>query len=312
MSLPRKKPLISVVVPVYKVEKYLPECIKSIIAQNYKNLEIILVDDGSPDNCPAICDEFAKKDNRIKVIHKKNGGLSDARNAGINIATGNYICFIDSDDYVEKDYAKKLLDALSSNDADMAVCGYTYVLDNGSKEVDETPKAGLLTEDKYWPKVYNDMFTTFVVAWNKLYKADIFKTIRYAKGKINEDQIILHDILRQCKKIAVIKDVLYYYRKREDSIMGREKEKKELSNDAFEGLLNRAEYFLDAKKFDFCATQIYALLGEITSGRQARSFSKRIAKIAKGIPKQYRPNDLDLKIFVLRFTPYAYSLKKLR
>ncbi len=312
MKTANKQPLISVIVPIYKVEKYLSECVESLLAQSYKNLEIILVDDGSPDDCPALCDEYAKKDKRIKVVHKKNGGLSDARNAGIEIATGEYICFVDSDDYVAKDYIKKLYDALYNNGADMAVCGYEYVLDDGSKETDEKPKAELLTEDEYWSKVYDGMFTTFVVAWNKLCKADIFKTIRYTKGKINEDQIILHDILRQCQKIAVIEDSLYFYRKREDSIMGKEREKKILSDDAFEGLLGRAEYFLDAEKYELCATQIYALLGEVVSGKQARKFSKRMAKIVKNIPKQYKPKDLDLKISVLRFAPHAYSLKKLR
>lgn len=312
MNHSSRTPLISVIVPIFKVEKYLPECIESLLAQSYNNLELILVDDGSPDNCPAICDNYAKQDKRIKVIHKKNGGLSDARNAGIDIATGDYICFVDSDDYVARDYIKKLYDAICSNDADMAVCGYEYVFDDGSKETDEKPEAELLTEDEYWSKVYTSMFTTFVVAWNKLCKAEIFKTLRYTKGKINEDQIILHDILRQCQKIVIIEDLLYFYRKREGSIMGKEREKKILSDDAFEGLLGRAEYFLNTKKYKLCATQIYALLGEVVSGKQARKFSKRMAKIVKNIPKQYKPKDLDLKTSVLRFAPHAYSLKKLR
>ena len=101
-----RKELISIVIPVYKVELYLEKCIESIINQTYKNLEIIIVDDGSPDNCPQICDEYSKKDKRIKVIHKENGGLSDARNAGIDIATGKYIAFVDSDDYVSDDYVE--------------------------------------------------------------------------------------------------------------------------------------------------------------------------------------------------------------
>ena len=312
MKTVKKQPLISVIVPIYKVEKYLPECVESILAQSYKNLEIILVDDDSPDGCPALCDDYAKKDKRIKVIHKKNGGLSDARNAGIDAATGEYICFVDSDDYVAKDYVKKLYEALYGNDADMSVCGYKYVLENGVKEKGEAPKAGLLTEDNYWPKVYDGMYITFVVAWNKLYGKNIFKKIRYKKGMINEDEIILHKILSQCRKIAVIEDPLYFYRKREDSIMGKEKEKKVLSDDAFEGLLERAEYFLDTKKYELCAIQLYSLLGEIVSGKQARRFSKRMAMIAKKIPKQYKPKDMDFKITVLRLMPHVYGLKKLR
>ena len=113
-------PLISVVIPVYKVEQYIHECVDSVIAQTYKNLDIILVDDGSPDSCPAICDEYAERDNRIRVIHKKNGGLSSARNAGIDIARGEYICFVDSDDYVSEIYVEQLYTTLKESGADMA------------------------------------------------------------------------------------------------------------------------------------------------------------------------------------------------
>ena len=117
-------PLISIIVPVYDVEPYLRKCIDSILIQSYRDLEIILVDDGSPDNCGAICDEYAEKDKRIKVIHKKNGGLSDARNAGLDIATGEYIGFVDSDDWVMPDMYEYLYKAVKEYDADMSVCGY--------------------------------------------------------------------------------------------------------------------------------------------------------------------------------------------
>ncbi len=124
------KDLITVVVPVYKVEKYIDRCVTSIINQTYKNLQIILVDDGSPDNCGKICDEYAKKDNRIEVIHKENGGLSDARNAGINIAKGKYIAFVDSDDYVANDYIEYMYKILKKENAKISICELQIVWKN--------------------------------------------------------------------------------------------------------------------------------------------------------------------------------------
>ena len=117
-------PLISVIVPVYKAEKYLDKCVQSIVNQTYKNLEIILVDDGSPDNCPEMCDEWAKKDSRIKVIHKENGGVSSARNAGLDNSFGDYIGFVDSDDFIENDFYECLYDNLVENGADISFCTF--------------------------------------------------------------------------------------------------------------------------------------------------------------------------------------------
>ena len=137
------KPLISVIVPIYKVEKYLTICVDSLLRQSYGNLEIILVDDGSPDECPAICDQYQNKDNRIKVIHKKNGGLSDARNAGLDIAQGEYVAFVDSDDFIDEDYICKLYDALQQNRASIAVCGI-QIIDESNKVTEQI----CVTQDK--------------------------------------------------------------------------------------------------------------------------------------------------------------------
>ena len=130
------KDLISVIIPIYNVEKYLNKCIDSIINQTYKNLEIILVDDGSPDNCPQICDEYAKKDNRIKVIHKKNGGVSSARNVGLINSTGNYIGFIDPDDYIEPIMYEKLLKVLKESNTLVSMCGFYKIKDNKIIKID--------------------------------------------------------------------------------------------------------------------------------------------------------------------------------
>ena len=137
------KPLISVIVPIYKVEKYLAICVDSLLRQSYGNLEVILVDDGSPDECPAICDKYQNKDNRIKVIHKKNGGLSDARNVGLDIAQGEYVAFVDSDDFVDEDYIYKLYNALQQNRTSIAVCGI-QIIDESNKVTDQI----CVTQDK--------------------------------------------------------------------------------------------------------------------------------------------------------------------
>ena len=218
---------ISVIVPIYKVEKYLRKCVDSIINQTYKNLEIILVDDGSPDNCPAICDEYAKKDNRIKVIHKPNGGLSDARNAGLDIATGEYIAFVDSDDYIDLTMYEKLYNAIKQNNCDLAICGFRQVDENDKPLNNGWSKKFVIYEKDH---SLDALFTTniggIVVAWNKLYKKHIFDIIRYPKGLIHEDEYIIYDVIVKCNGIVIIEDQLYNYVQRANSIIGSKPTKK--------------------------------------------------------------------------------------
>ena len=214
-------PLISVIVPVYKVKKYLRKCVDSILAQTYTNLEIILVDDGSPDNCGIICDEYAAKDSRIKVIHQPNGGLSAARNAGLDIATGDYIGFVDSDDYIDPDMYEKLYNALIENDADVSICNYEYVDD-----MYQTMNVYSPMENKIYGYIeaINNLFVEYycyyVTVWNRLYKSELLLTLRFEVNKKFEDAFIAHHIFLKCQKIVTIKDKLYYYLQRNDSIMG--------------------------------------------------------------------------------------------
>lgn len=221
----KNEPLISVIVPIYHVEQYLRRCIDSIIGQTYKNLEIILVDDGSDDGCPAICDEYARKDNRIVVIHKENGGLSDARNKGIEIAKGDYIAFVDSDDYIHKDMYKILMDEILRSSSDISICTYKYVYDNKPDEPDISYNDDYLVEvmdgrqsqHRYYS---GDIMLELTVAWNKLYKKDLFDGIRYPKGKIFEDEYTTYKVLYKSKKISFVNVPLYYYLQRSDSIIG--------------------------------------------------------------------------------------------
>ena len=232
--------LISIIVPIYNVEKYLNKCVESIINQTYKNLEIILVDDGSPDNCPAICDEWAKKDNRIKVIHKENGGLSDARNAGLAVATGEYIAFIDSDDYIELDFYNKLYKVIKDTNCDISMCNLRMVYENNNVFVDnyDTFEITEYSTTEAMSALIDDEIRQ--VVWNKLYKADIIKNILFDIGKYHEDEFWSYKAIGAADKIAAIDYTGYYYLQRSGSIMGNNYSLKRL--DAVEAKCLRQEY----------------------------------------------------------------------
>lgn len=213
-----EKDLISVIVPVYKVEKYLEKCIESIIKQTYTNLQIILVDDGSPDNCGKICDEYAKKDLRIEVIHKANGGLSDARNVGISKAKGRYIGFVDSDDYIKEDMYEILLNLIKKYDADGSICNLYDVIDgnecirNKENGIREYSRLDILKEVLLDKNIQS-------YAWNKLYEKELFDEIKYPIGKKYEDIGTTFYLFEKCNKIVVTSEPEYYYLKRADSLV---------------------------------------------------------------------------------------------
>lgn len=207
-------PLISVIVPVYRVEKYLERCVKSILSQTYKNLEVILVDDGSPDQCPAICDACAEKDARVKVIHQENKGLSGARNAGIDAASGEYLAFVDSDDYVSPHFIEELYQLLQDTGCAIGQCRFSYVKGDGLVEEGDSAfciyRGESLMEQLYGPE---EKATCFVVAWNKLYRAELFKEtgIRYPEGRIHEDEATTYRLFHEAKKLVFLDRALYGY-----------------------------------------------------------------------------------------------------
>lgn len=215
-------PLISVIVPVYRVEKYLERCVKSILSQTYKNLEVILVDDGSPDQCPAICDACAEKDARVKVIHQENKGLSGARNAGIDAASGEYLAFVDSDDYVSPHFIEELYQLLQDTGCAIGQCRFSYVKGDGLVEEGDSAfciyRGESLMEQLYGPE---EKATCFVVAWNKLYRAELFKEtgIRYPEGRIHEDEATTYRLFHEAKKLVFLDRALYgYYTENGESI----------------------------------------------------------------------------------------------
>lgn len=210
---------VSIIVPVYDIEEYLVECIESILAQTWKHFEIILVDDGSTDSSGKMCDEYAEKYNCIFVIHKKNGGLSSARNAGIDVARGNYLAFIDSDDVVHPDYLRELVNIVEKENADLVACDFCVGTSCQWGETSEIKYDIRRDEDVLERMNDNDVVVT--VAWNKLYHAKFFKeyNLRYPEGKIHEDMFLTPQILHCTNKMVITNQKLYFYRQRKNSIM---------------------------------------------------------------------------------------------
>ena len=213
-----ERPLISVVVPVYKVEEFLPKCVASIRGQTYENLEIILVDDGSPDGCGAMCDGYAREDARIKVIHKKNGGLSDARNAGIDIARGEYIGFVDSDDWIEPEMYETLLTTALKENVKL-VCGGRYDAYEGAERVPGLcPSASEVISGVELAKRIFTWNGIDSAAWDKLYHRSMFREIRYPFGKICEDLPTTYRIGLDAGQVAMVAKPFYNYFHRAGSI----------------------------------------------------------------------------------------------
>ena len=254
---------ISVIVPIYKVENYLNRCVESIVHQTYHNLEIILVDDGSPDSCPRLCDEWAKKDSRVKVIHKKNGGLSDARNAGMQVATGEYISFIDSDDDIALDFFESLLSVMLKEDSDIAECSVVKFYEDGRMEEfsDDMVVSTFETEAALSGLIAENPFHQYV--WNKLYKAETVRGIPFPFGKLNEDEFWTYQAFGRADRVTVLHKAMYYYFQRSTSIMGEGYNLRRL--DALEGKRNRQAYIEEhcpelasRSRIDFFASCIFA------------------------------------------------------
>lgn len=232
--------LISIIVPVYKVEAYLDRCVQSIADQSYENLEIILVDDGSPDNCPAMCDAWAEKDSRVKVIHKRNGGLSDARNAGMAIATGEFMGFVDSDDWLAPDMYQHLHDLLEADDSDIAACGVEMVWEDGSQTRMLTkPGCCVLNQEDAMRAIIEESWLKQPV-WYKLYKTALIRDIPFPVGKCHEDVFWSYQAVGKAQKVSVSDKVCYYYAQRSGSIMGEGYSLKRL--DAIEAYCLRLEF----------------------------------------------------------------------
>lgn len=230
------QPLISVIIPIYKAEKYIEKCVRSVMNQIYENLEIILVEDGSPDNSGAICDKLASEDGRIRVIHKENGGAATARNAGLDVMAGEYIAFVDADDYMEPNYIETLYQLLATNNAQVSICSFKTVDENGKAiaidalHVEKVSEAEGISEDTNFEATNiltgNDIILEdlqghweHVAPWGKLFKAELYHNVRYPHWFAHEDESVFIQVFDQVDVVAVSEEKLYYYVQHVGSLM---------------------------------------------------------------------------------------------
>lgn len=218
----RKTPSISVIVPVYNVENWLAKCINSILLQSFRNFELLLIDDGSSDNSSKICKKFLSKDDRVKYFYKKNGGLSDARNYGLKKATGRYVVFIDSDDYIKKDYLYLLFNSIESTNSDVAVCGFEWVDKEGeviyNVPISNIEQHQIISGKNLLRDVFKHEGYAFVVVWNKIYKKELFDHIKFDVGRLYEDEFINFKLFWNVQKVSIVNQKLYCYVQRDGSI----------------------------------------------------------------------------------------------
>ncbi|MGI0530116.1 glycosyltransferase family 2 protein [Treponema socranskii] len=304
-------PLISIIVPVYKVEQYLSKCVDSILNQTYKNLEIILVDDGSPDSCPKICDDYAKIDSRIIVLHKVNAGLSAARNSGLTISRGDYISFIDSDDWVSSDFIEKLYFRIVNDKSDFVMCNFEQVDElgrkvNNFKQISLTEKR-ILDFQEFWD-VFKEHTAVNIVAWNKLYKKEIFSDLKYPEGHIHEDVFIMPLIMEKVTKVSQEPSTLYYYLKRGNSIVGTLKKEFNFDADKFLAESKICFYFSKKKLFSLCAMQMLNTVIDSTMGFKKLKTSEADKTIFYNVRERlkhvYKNNKIEFKREGEKFNVY--------
>lgn len=317
-------PLISFIIPVYNVEKYLQQCVDSVLAQSYRNIEVILVDDGSTDGSVDICDSYADRDKRIQVIHKKNGGASSARNEGLRFAHGTYIAFIDSDDYISPFMIEKLLLAIQNMNADLAMCYFSYTDEDGkitNNFVDKTRIGEYETDELL--RVLASGWTLGILVWNKLFKKSLFdKGIRFVEGKIAEDEIIAHHLFSQVKKAVVISDILCFYRRREGSVTNSTFSKKNL--DSLDALIDRVEFFIAEKKNEYAYISLVTAMRSLASLWHFRNqndelsilldkYRKKLLKLCKTVGKQKTDFKFVVSVFLFkRLFPVYLLLRRIK
>ena len=282
--------LVSVIVPVYNVEKFLPNCIESIIGQTYSNFELILVDDGSPDSSGSICDKYAESNSKIRVVHQNNAGLSAARNAGIEIAKGDYLTFVDSDDFVLPHFLEVLVKGCEDNQADLSVCAYTRCFFNDSvksiPEKDVIESYECFSNDKM--KVFLTTKKIRTSAWGKMYKKFLFDNLRFPIGKYNEDEFTTYLTIHLANKIVVSDYKGYVYRFNDNSIMNEAFSPKKMHG--VEGCLERMRFiekeYPKLKKFGYRAV-VYACNQVLLSMSHSKTIDVSILKQLQPLYRKY-------------------------
>lgn len=285
---------VSIIVPVYKVDKYLRECINTLLNQSYTNLEIILIDDESPDQCPVICDEFAAKDMRISVVHQQNGGAGNARNTGLNKATGKYVCFVDSDDLVHRNYVSELVHTLEQEKADIAVCSYYYLYKNRREKHGYNGSRQVLSQKDYLLCFLNDWTCSLI--WNKIFRREVIGTVRFVEGHKIDDEFFTYQVVMNSKKVVLFDNPLYEYRMRASSVMNLSEQYEELIlKDKLEYIVER--YSNVSSRFPEIRTPYLADLvnNVILLWRSGKNYPQ-FKKLVRGQIKRYQGEILFSKI----------------
>lgn len=310
-----KEELISIIIPVYQVEKYLSECIESIIRQTYKNIEIILVDDGSTDSSGCICDNFAQTDSRIKVIHKKNEGVSKARNIGIKNASGNYICFIDSDDYVKKDYIKRLYELCIENNSDISICGVINI-ENGQVKTKSKAINTVYSSEEAIKGIFDEKYFCCVM-WGKMFKKILFKSYNFCENiAVAEDLQIIYKIFDEASSIAInTKECLYYYRVREGSAQNSKFNKNhekelEILEEAIIYLRDNHKEILGSVVKKYINVSYRLIKKSIIDGKYNKQFAVKVKNGIKKYIKELNIKDLKthIKIYILLYGQWAIRI----
>ena len=289
---------ISVIVPIYNVEKYLERCLESIVHQSYKNLEIILVNDGSKDNSLMICEEYKKQDERIIIINKKNGGASSARNEGLKIATGDYISFIDSDDYIEEDMYEILVRNLIENDADISVSGVKDIIENidGSQTIiKDTFNGERILETVNSIEAMRKYFLGSWAPWDKIYKREIHKDLFFPEGEINEDEAIVLEVLKKAKKIVYDNKSFYNYIKRDSSVTAScfNERKMDWYKNCKKNLEIVENEFIELREVAekrLLSSILWSFNGMIDQNLDLREYKKQMLKDVKSLRKIFKSN----------------------
>ncbi|WP_285815958.1 glycosyltransferase family 2 protein [Thomasclavelia cocleata] len=289
--------LISIIIPVYNVEKYLNRCVASVINQTYSNLEIILVDDGSTDSSYDLCKKLKKEDSRIVVIHKENGGLSEARNTGISVSTGNYIFFLDSDDYIKENTIEVLYETIKKDNTDLVLFDFIKILDTGEVIQDETNiKSYEIVDSKtLLNRIIYGQYWRYVPAWNKLYKSDIWSDLYFPVGKLHEDEYIIHEVFNRCENVSIIPDKLLYYVQRSGSIMSNISDKNRIH--ITNALLERVYFYLSRNMTKQASVMFINMINKYICKVNRNNYEED-SKLKKKIKKLYKKIDkksIDLK-----------------
>lgn len=313
-------PLVTVIIPIYNVEKYLNKCIESVVAQTYSNLEIILINDGSTDDSKNIIEKWTKKDKRIVYIYQKNQGLSAARNSGLDVARGDWIAFVDSDDFISKNYIQEMIQVATSDMTDLVICQINKTIGNKISSITSSSQMGEYNSQQFWKLFFEKKSDeALVVAWNKLYSKKIFNNLRYKRGIINEDEQILYSVIKRCRRIVIIPQALYFYRlSRKDSIMTKVNATKVIRKEYYKILLERADNFYKNDQLLFAMLTYKEIVAKLTgelslnpSKDNKETVEYLFSNVKNRIKKQHIKPDFALKMY-LHFPRIIYLVKFLR